>query len=230
MKIIMKITQFKRGFWRGMVLLALALPAAANAGITFYDNAASFNTLHTTTLVDDFDTGSTRETALSSLVRNGVTYTPLAGVPNYNVWLSEPGYTNFGAGVGTTKSGLLTGNGDEHFIATFAVGVGAVSFDTYRNGLGPSKVSVYSGSTILGSFTPTGNPDNIGFMGFASSTEKITAFEWESIGGGQINTGIDNLRSAAFVASVPEPETYAMLLAGLGLIGAAVKRRKAKQA
>lgn len=32
------------------------------------------------------------------------------------------------------------------------------------------------------------------------------------------------------VAAVPEPETYAMLLAGFGLIGAAVKRRKAKQA
>jgi hypothetical protein len=32
---------------------------------------------------------------------------------------------------------------------------------------------------------------------------------------------------SATVAAVPEPETYAMLLAGLGLIGAAVKRRKA---
>jgi len=32
------------------------------------------------------------------------------------------------------------------------------------------------------------------------------------------------------VAAVPEPETYAMLLAGLGLVGAAVQRRKAKQA
>jgi len=31
-------------------------------------------------------------------------------------------------------------------------------------------------------------------------------------------------------SAVPEPETYAMLLAGLGLIGATVKRRKAKQA
>jgi hypothetical protein len=32
------------------------------------------------------------------------------------------------------------------------------------------------------------------------------------------------------VTAVPEPESYAMLIAGLGLIGAAVKRRKIKQA
>jgi hypothetical protein len=32
------------------------------------------------------------------------------------------------------------------------------------------------------------------------------------------------------VTAVPEPETYAMLIAGLGLIGAAVKRRKVTQA
>ncbi len=31
-------------------------------------------------------------------------------------------------------------------------------------------------------------------------------------------------------AAVPEPETYAMLLAGLGLVGASTRRRKAKQA
>jgi hypothetical protein len=32
------------------------------------------------------------------------------------------------------------------------------------------------------------------------------------------------------ITAVPEPESYAMLIAGLGLIGAAVKRRKIKQA
>jgi hypothetical protein len=34
---------------------------------------------------------------------------------------------------------------------------------------------------------------------------------------------------ALSVAAVPEPESYAMLLAGLGLIGAAAKRRKTRQ-
>ncbi len=40
--------------------------------------------------------------------------------------------------------------------------------------------------------------------------------------------GIDNISVVA--APVPEPETYAMLLAGLGLIGTVVNRSKSKQA
>jgi len=32
------------------------------------------------------------------------------------------------------------------------------------------------------------------------------------------------------VTAVPEPETYAMLLAGLGLMGTIARRRKAKSA
>lgn len=43
---------------------------------------------------------------------------------------------------------------------------------------------------------------------------------------------IDNISISATqsaIAPVPEPETYAMMLAGLGLLGGAAKRRKAKQ-
>jgi len=39
--------------------------------------------------------------------------------------------------------------------------------------------------------------------------------------------GVDNIQ---LVAAIPEPETYAMLLAGLGLLGFAARRRKLKEA
>jgi hypothetical protein len=39
---------------------------------------------------------------------------------------------------------------------------------------------------------------------------------------------IDNV-SLTFASAVPEPEIYAMLLAGLGFVGAVARRRKAKQ-
>jgi len=42
--------------------------------------------------------------------------------------------------------------------------------------------------------------------------------------------GFLSLQYAAVTAAVPEPESYALLLAGLGLVGAAVQRKKRKQA
>jgi hypothetical protein len=42
--------------------------------------------------------------------------------------------------------------------------------------------------------------------------------------------GFDARIGAQPVAAIPEPETYAMLLAGLGLLGLAARRRKLKQA
>ncbi|WP_374049964.1 FxDxF family PEP-CTERM protein [Nitrosomonas sp. sh817] len=45
---------------------------------------------------------------------------------------------------------------------------------------------------------------------------------------GFYNNSQSNVRYAGFeVTPVPEPETYAMLLAGLGLVGFMARRRKA---
>jgi hypothetical protein len=58
-------------------------------------------------------------------------------------------------------------------------------------------------------------------------TFKYTTPTPEGVGNEAWN--VANVKISAAVAPVPEPETYALLLAGLGLIGA-VKRRKAKRA
>ena len=52
-------------------------------------------------------------------------------------------------------------------------------------------------------------------------------------GGRAINVATGGTSTSAqliSVTSVPEPETYAMLLAGLGVMGAVARRRKAPQA
>ena len=50
-----------------------------------------------------------------------------------------------------------------------------------------------------------------------------------------LNSGIDgqynfSVRNGTVIPAVPEPETYAMLLAGLGVMGAMARRRRARQA
>jgi hypothetical protein len=42
--------------------------------------------------------------------------------------------------------------------------------------------------------------------------------------------GIPNMQYVAHITPVPEPENYALLLAGLGLMGATIHRRKAERA
>ena len=48
------------------------------------------------------------------------------------------------------------------------------------------------------------------------------------LGGSGQHWALDNLTIDQSAAPVPEPETYAMMLAGLGLLGAAARRRKQK--
>ena len=67
-----------------------------------------------------------------------------------------------------------------------------------------------------------GDPDNYRFYGVenASGISSITV----SNDGGGIE--VDHLQYGFIAANVPEPESYAMLLAGLGLMGFVVRRRK----
>jgi hypothetical protein len=70
--------------------------------------------------------------------------------------------------------------------------------------------------------TVTVNTANVARLSFAPTGQAgVRNGYWPSI---------DNLRINELAAPVPEPETYAMLLAGLGLMGCIARRRKQKLA
>jgi hypothetical protein len=65
------------------------------------------------------------------------------------------------------------------------------------------------------------------FWGFISTTSFTTLrYDGGTQGGFAETHNMDNLT----ISAVPEPETYAMLMAGLGLLGTVVRRRKSSQA
>lgn len=84
-----------------------------------------------------------------------------------------------------------------------------------------SGLNLYVNGSLAGTIASSYNG---GFFGFVSNTPFATL----TIKMGSENTigehyTVDNIR---FAAPVPEPETYAMLVAGLGLLGAVARRRK----
>jgi choice-of-anchor C domain-containing protein len=97
-----------------------------------------------------------------------------------------------------------------------------LSFDLSKNpGDSPALfVSLNGGSATeyLGSSTIT--PYTMNF----TATSNATVLKFESAASGYSGAVIDNV---SVLAAVPEPETYGMLLAGLGLIGFMARRRKA---
>lgn len=54
----------------------------------------------------------------------------------------------------------------------------------------------------------------------------ITRLRWVSTLGGQLNTGWDNIRIVGYEAAIPEPASWALMIAGFGLVGGALRRRR----
>jgi hypothetical protein len=118
-------------------------------------------------------------------------------------------------------------------------------FVTPQQGAGPQSalVEALNGATVLGSVTETipllvaGQSFNWEVAGpsltfIATGSLSTLRFTDTSNGAAAINTNwaLDGVTVNAPSVAVPEPETYAMLLAGLGLLGFVAGRRKPKAA
>ena len=188
-------------------------------------------------------------TLLVSTAANAVVLTfddlpsnPYASIPNgygglqWNNFLSHNG-TPSGSGYDTgSVSGLNTAFNSGGNAASFSSATAFSLRDAFftaawNNGLQIHVVATGGSNTFTSDFTVnTSGPLNVFFNWSNINTVTFTSF------GGVANPGLtgigagthfamDNLAINEVVSAVPEPETYAMLLAGLGLIGFMARRR-----
>lgn len=206
---------------RKLVFAAFLVGAAsAHAAVTQIDSQSTFSSLGTITQNTVFtptnsgyyypDTPYTFGDITVASTQN-IIFAPLSNYSNTrtilinNYWSPLPG----------TIAG-------DHDLFGFSLGMlGNISAVTI--GL-TTNVGSYSFEVLSPSYVPT-------FIGFAAGVgEKFTSFSLTSAQGSGSAPGITDVQLGnSVVSAVPEPETYAMLLAGLGLMGFVARRRnKAK--
>jgi len=89
-----------------------------------------------------------------------------------------------------------------------------------------SGLAGYGSYSYVGNYLPPTTPGGaLQFIGFTSS-QAFNRIIFSGAGCCSSSFAIDNVVYSAALAPVPEPETYALLLAGLGLMGAVARKRK----
>ncbi|MDR2881297.1 MAG: PEP-CTERM sorting domain-containing protein [Azoarcus sp.] len=134
---------------------------------------------------------------------------------------------------GVPNSPVLSGSPsfDGPIAILFDVDVAAVGFDAgYFDAIGGTGITAFArDGTILGTVVNTGI--GIEFLGLvtADQSDMIAGVFLDLVGAEPYGFAIDSLRFGFRDAvMIPEPETWAMLLAGLAVVGVAAKRRRRK--
>lgn len=185
-------------FYRGLVVAAVLFAASTGSNATLSSVPCSFSDL------------------------SGVTVTACSGFWNGNILSNSPADV---AEIQTALTSLGVSNPTGAWLEKIDDNGGLLTVDFSTLLFGPTIVGIHFG----GGATPAGGGSKI----FASGTGGGTAFYLFDAG----TTGLDsfglNLTASSGVAlfqtttvtAVPEPEIYAMLALGLGVIGWAARRK-----
>ena len=127
------------------------------------------------------------------------------------------------AGIGKEICALNYGNCQADMRISFNYAISGLTFVTSGWQSGDLiTVSAYDGATLLGSVDHATN----GLVDLSAYSHVTSIYMDDQSTAAGVAYDHFNFN----IAAVPEPETYAMLLAGLGLMGTVARRRKAKQA
>lgn len=135
-----------------------------------------------------------------------------------------PSVCNAGSGTLTTND-LLSGT----YLITAMTGTWNTANITGLLPVGTQVVPGFPSDNLLSEFPPQQLTDK-GLSFETSTRERVNLYHQGSYFAYSSGTSFDDpgFFTATQVAAVPEPGTYALMLAGLGLAGVAAKRRKAK--
>jgi hypothetical protein len=202
-----------------LVAAALALPAAAQAAVVTFDATPS---------------GAAAE-GFSATGEPGITF---FGVVPGNLQVG-----NFGSQSGNSQALAAFNDTNGNFIrGVMGTASNAISMDfgnddaAFSNPGDLATLTLFNGATQVGQVTVALNRDDVmnQTISFSGATFTSWTFAYTDAagnpftGGGQANVGLIEIIDNINYRAVPEPATWAMMIAGFGLAGAAMRRRSSQ--